>query len=60
MDKDQKEPGSKETTDQKQKPEEQFNRENVKQGDQLTKEDLPDSTNESTGQTGSGQRQDSN
>jgi hypothetical protein len=27
---------------------------------QLTKEDLPDSTNESQGTTGSGQRQDSN
>jgi hypothetical protein len=32
----------------------------VKQDQQLTKEDLPDSTNESQGNTGSGQRQDSN
>ena len=32
----------------------------VKQDQQLTKEDLPDSTNESKGNTGSGQRQDSN
>ena len=30
------------------------------QGGGLTKEDLPDSTNESTGKMGSGQRQDSN
>ena len=28
--------------------------------EQLSKDDLPDSTNESTGNTGSGQRQDSN
>jgi hypothetical protein len=33
---------------------------NKKQNQQLTKEDLPDSTNESRGTTGSGQRQDSN
>ncbi|HKH60776.1 MAG TPA: hypothetical protein VKA49_08085 [Flavitalea sp.] len=31
-----------------------------KQNQQLTKEDLPDSTNESRGNMGSGQRQDSN
>ena len=60
MDKDQKDPGSKVTTEQKQKPQEQDNRENVNQDQQLTKEDLPDSTNESTGSMGSGQRQDSN
>ena len=30
------------------------------QNEQLTKEELPDSTNESHGNTGSGQRQDSN
>jgi hypothetical protein len=33
---------------------------NKKQNQQLSKEDLPDSTNESRGNTGSGQRQDSN
>lgn len=37
---------------------EQSEKENEQQG--LSKEDLPDSTNESTGATGSGQRQDSN
>jgi hypothetical protein len=31
-----------------------------KQNQQLSKEDLPDSTNESRGNVGSGQRQDSN
>ena len=60
MDKDQKEPGSKSTNEQKQRPQEETNRENVKQDQQLAKEDLPDSTNESTGSMGSGQRQDSN
>ena len=38
--------------------EEQPEKENEQKG--LSKEDLPDSTNESTGATGSGQRQDSN
>ena len=60
MEKDQKEPGTKLTSEQKQRPQEELNRENVKQDQQLTKEDLPDSSNESTGSTGSGQRQDSN
>jgi hypothetical protein len=36
------------------------NKQQQSQGEGLTKEELPDSTNESTGKMGSGQRQDSN
>lgn len=38
----------------------QPDKETKEQNQQLTKDELPDSTNESRGNTGSGQRQDSN
>jgi hypothetical protein len=62
MDKEQKQNADREKQSQsqdsnvgKQSEQKQANRE-----EQLTTEDLPDSTNESQGNTGSGQRQDSN
>jgi hypothetical protein len=62
MDKDQKQNTDRGNQNQSQesktgKPSEQ---KNVNEGEQLHTEDLPDSTNESQGNTGSGQRQDSN
>jgi hypothetical protein len=62
MDNDQKQNTERSTQNQSQgsKGNEQPKESNVNQDQQLHTEDLPDSTNESQGNTGSGQRQDSN
>jgi hypothetical protein len=62
MDKDQKreDVGIDRNTQHEKAVPEQTDQKKAKQNQQLTKEDLPDCTNESIGATGSGQRQDSN
>ena len=62
MDKNQeKDPGNRNTkSEQEQDRREEPDKKDQKQNQQLTKDDLPDSTNESRGNMGSGQRQDSN
>ncbi|MBC7828730.1 MAG: hypothetical protein H7122_13345 [Chitinophagaceae bacterium] len=62
MDKDQKKDSGARNTDsnQERNAPEQPDQKKVNQHQQLTKEDLPESTNESKGTMGSGQRQDSN
>jgi hypothetical protein len=62
MKKDQKKnmPGRERSTQKEKVVPEKPEQKTAKQNEQLTKEDLPDSTNESQGTMGSGQRQDSN
>lgn len=61
MDKDIKQDNEQRREDQKQEEQKKnTSNQNSNQSEPLKKEDLPDSTNESMGATGSGQRQDSN